>query len=73
MFSLGERLVELRKEKGMLQKAIAQKVGVSVRIYQKYEKGEGEPTVSKAARIADLFDVSIDYLMGRTEKREVNK
>jgi transcriptional regulator with XRE-family HTH domain len=73
MSMLSERLIQLKKEKKLFQKDITEAIGVSARGYQRYEKGEREPTASVLVKLADFFDVSIDYLMGRTEKREVNK
>lgn len=73
MATLAERLVQLKKEKGIKQKAIAEKAGLSLRGYQRYEKGEREPNASTLMRLADIFGVSIDYLVGRTENREINQ
>lgn len=51
----------------MSQIAVAEKVGVSPRVYQGYEYGKNEPGLSRLVHIADYFDVSLDYLAGRTD------
>lgn len=61
-----KRLKELRTEKGTSQVAIAQILGITDRGYRKYEAGDNEPTLSVLIAIADYFDVSIDYLVGRS-------
>ena len=70
MSIFSERLTELRKEKLLSQYAIAKKIGVSPRTYQDYEYGEREPQVAIFRRIADFYGVSLDYLVGRSDKRE---
>lgn len=60
-----ERLKQLRSEKQILQKDIAKYLEVTVRTYQYYESGELEPDLEKLVKLADLFKVSTDYLLGR--------
>ena len=62
-----DRIVQLRAERHLLQKDIAAAIGLSVRGYQYYEKGQKEPTLSVIIRLADYFDVSLDYLVGRSD------
>ena len=62
-----ERLIRLRKEKGLSQIALAKEIGISSRAYQEYEYEKSEPMMSNLVRIADIFDVSLDYLTGRTD------
>lgn len=69
---LSERLVELKQSRDLLQKTIASDIGVSLRAYQYYERGEREPTVTILVALADYFDVSIDYLVGRTNNPKIN-
>ena len=66
MSTLSERLQQLKTAKGVLQKDIAKDNNLSLRAYQYYERGDREPTVSVLISLADYFDVSIDYLVGRT-------
>ena len=67
MSVFSERLVLLRKEKGVSQTFAAKELNISPRAYQKYEYKEAEPKLSIAVRIADFYGVSIDYLAGRTD------
>ena len=71
--SFSERIVQLKTERRLLQKDIAASVGISLRLYQYYEKDQREPTLSVLVRLADFFDVSLDYLVGRTDNPEVNR
>lgn len=63
-----DRIIQLRKEKGISQAAFAKEIGVSVRTYQSYEYGEREPQLSILCRIADFYYVSLDYLAGRSDE-----
>lgn len=67
MPTLSERLIELKESKNLLQKDIAKAINLSLRSYQRYEYGEREPTSSILIKIADYFNVSIDYLVGRSD------
>lgn len=59
------RLAELRKEKGITQKQLAEYFHVSSGNICDYEKGRIEPNISKIIAFADFFGVSTDYLLGR--------
>ena len=65
-----ERLRELRKEKKETQVQVAQAVGLVEQHYQKFERGVNLPSLENAWKLADHFGVSLDYLVGRSEKRE---
>ena len=67
------RLKALRKEFGLNQTDMAADVGLSPSGYQCYEQGKGLPDVPRLYQLAEYFGVSIDYLLGRTEKREINQ
>lgn len=67
MSIFSERLIQLRKGRRMSQIALAKEIGVSSRIYQEYEYGKSEPRMSNLVRMADIFNVSLDYLTGRTD------
>lgn len=58
------RLKELRKEKGLTQQELADKIGVTKRTYIYWEKGDRVPKSDKAQRLADYFGVSVGYLLG---------
>mgnify|MGYP000540419868 CR=1 FL=1 len=62
-----ERIIQLKTDRDLLQKDIAAAIGLSLRAYQYYEKGQKEPTLSVLVRLADFFDVSLDYLVGRSD------
>ena len=67
---LAERLKELRKEKGVRQEQVAVAVDISMSAYCNYEQGKREPTASVLCRMADYYDVSVDYLLGRSDNRK---
>jgi len=67
MSTFSERLKESRAKKGVLQKNVAALLNVSDRQYRSYEAGEVDPPLSKAVILADYFDVSLDYLVGRSD------
>lgn len=54
-----------REAKGLTQKECADKLGISLRAWQTYEQGVSEPKQELLCKIADMFGVSLDYLLGR--------
>ena len=60
-----ERLLEQRKLYNLTQRDIAKKLEISQPSYIRYEKGLAEPTLINLVKLADIFDVSVDYLLGR--------
>lgn len=64
-----ERMRSLRKEKGMTQKEMAAELGVGYRALQCCEYYERYPDAPGLVAIADYFDISLDYLMGRSNVR----
>ncbi len=64
---LGERLKELRTEKGMTQKELAEALGINSVTYLHYEKSQREPPLSLLVEMAEYFDVTTDYLLGKTD------
>lgn len=62
-----KRMKELRKKFGLTQKAAAQELGIGQTTIANYENGTRVPDLSKISDIADLYAVSVDYLLGRTE------
>ena len=62
-----DRLAEQRKLNRMTQKEVAEYLGISQPSYIRYENGSAEPNLENLSRLADLFDVSVDYLLGRSE------
>ena len=69
MEKFSERLRELRKERGLKQKEMAEICGLKIRSYQQYEYAENYPTVPGLVFLADYFNVSLAYLMGRKDER----
>ncbi|WP_417129052.1 helix-turn-helix domain-containing protein [Ruthenibacterium lactatiformans] len=68
--TFGERLRQLRTEKGLTQKQLAVETGTSERGIQNYEMGIRNPAFDALLSLADYFDVSLDYLCGRSDVRE---
>ena len=62
-----ERLRLLRTEKGVSQKQVAEKLGITEVGYQNYEVGRRKPNFDIIPSIADFFNVSLDYLFGRSD------
>ncbi len=62
----GKLLTELRKEKGVLQRDVADHLNMTVSTISNYEKGVHLPDLNTLIRLADYFDVSTDYLLQRT-------
>lgn len=71
--TFSERLADLRKSRNLTQKQVYEAVEMSMVGYQRYEYGTREPAFQKLIALADYFDVSIDYLVGRTDNPNVNK
>ena len=63
------RLRELRKSKNVNQTALGNDVGVTLKQIQRYEHGLNEPALSVLIARADYFNVSLDYLCGRSDER----
>lgn len=64
MAKFSERLRELRKERGLKQREMAEICGLKLRGYQQYEYNESYPEVPGLVALADFFGVSLDYLHG---------
>lgn len=65
-----ERLLETRKNRGMSQETLAEKIGVSRQAVSKWETGEAQPDYAKLIALADALEVSLDYLCGRESQVE---
>ena len=70
MFS--ERIRQLRRERKLTQAVVAAEIGLSARGYKDLELG-ATPRGDTLLAIAEFYGVSADWLMGRTERREVNQ
>ncbi len=67
--TLATRLKELRKSKGYTQNQVAIYCDITEKAYQNYELQAREPKLDILIRIADLYDVSLDYLTSRTDEK----
>ena len=65
------KLLELRKEKGVRQIDIANMLKVSKQCYSNYENGLREPDFNTLQKLSEYFGVSIDYILGNTDVRTV--
>ncbi len=65
--SFNERLKKARINNGKTQKEIASAIGMTPNAYQKYELGTSEPNLAKLVFLANMFDVSLDYLLCRDD------
>ena len=63
MVEIGDRIIELRKKQGWSQSELARQVGASREAIGKYERNEAQPAVDTAKKIADIFGVTLDYLV----------
>ena len=69
MVTFGQRLKELRKEQCLSQDKLAELLNVSRQSYSRYENGISEPELNTIVKIADIFNVSLDYLLCRTNNK----
>lgn len=67
------RLGELRKNRGISQLKLSFDLNVNQNTISRYETGEREASYAMLIKIADYFDVSIDYLLERTDNPKMNK
>ena len=67
------RLKELRKKKGISQLRLATDLNTTQNTISRYETEEREPGIDELIKIADYFNVSVDYLIGRTENPKMNR
>ncbi len=67
------RLKELRKKRRISQLKLGMDLSLSQNSISRYETGEREADYATLIMFADYFDVSVDYLLGRTDKPEVNR
>ncbi|MCM1172095.1 MAG: helix-turn-helix transcriptional regulator [Clostridium sp.] len=64
---LSSRLNYIRKHKGFTAQQVADYLHINIRSYRAYESADRSPNLDTLVKIADLFDVSIDYLLGRDD------
>ncbi len=67
------RIRNLREDMDMTQTDMAKNLFISQRTYSYYESGGHDIPSEVLVRLADFYDVSVDYLLNRTDKREINR
>ena len=67
------RLKELRKARRITQLKLAMDLNLTQNTVSRYETGEREPGIAELIRIADYFQISVDYLLERTDNPEMNR
>ena len=67
------RLKDLREDKDLKQEDIAKLIGTDQSYYAKYENGKRPIPFERIIQLADFYDVSIDYIAGRTNNKNINK
>ena len=68
-----QRIQDLRTDTDMSQKQLSEILHISQRSYSHYETGSRNIPVEMLIRLANYYDISVDYLVGRTDKKEMNK
>ena len=67
-----QRIQDLRTDADMSQKQLSEILHISQRSYSHYETGSRNIPVEMLIRLANYYDISVDYLVGRTDKKEMN-
>ena len=67
------RLKELRKGRGYTQISLQMQTGIEQALLSKFENGERVPPTETLIRLADFYDVSIDYILCRTDNPKIQK
>ena len=63
----------LRKEKGLSQISLSLKLNVSQKMISAYENGKSEPSIATLMQMADIFNTSVDYIIGYTNIQPIDK
>lgn len=66
--SFGKRVTEARKKKGLSQNEVAKHIGSMAPVVGRYERDETKPSIQVAAKLADLLEISLDYLVGNSDQ-----
>ena len=73
VISVNLRIRDLREDADLTQKQIAELLMCDQSLYSKYERGERILPLQLAVQLADFYKVSLDYLVGRTDKKQINQ
>lgn len=68
-----QRLRDLREDKDMKQADVAQILGIVQTVYSRYERGFQNIPLEHLIKLADFYNVSTDYILGRTNNQKINK
>lgn len=68
-----QRIQDLRTDADLSQRQLSEILHISQRSYSHYETGSLNIPIEMLIRLANYYDISIDYLVGRTDKKEMNK
>ena len=68
-----QRLRDMREDADLTQSTVAQYLGIQQTVYSRYERGARTIPLEHLIRLADFYDVSLDFHTGRTQKMKVNK
>lgn len=71
--SMNLRIRDMREDNDLTQKQISSIINCDQSLYSKYERGEREIPLSLIIKIADYYNTSVDYLIGRTDNPEISK
>lgn len=69
---MGDKLRSLRIEKKLTQKQVADRIGLAISAVSSYESGSRYPSYEALIKLANIFHVSTDYLLGMTDRRNVD-
>lgn len=72
MVNMGKKLKALRLEKNLTQKQVADRIGLAISAVSSYESGVRYPSYEALIKLARIFHVSTDYLIGVTDKRRID-
>lgn len=67
MLEFPKRFKELRLERGLTQQILSKKLNIRQQSYNRYKHGTGEPSINTIIKLSQIFDVTIDYLLGSTD------
>ncbi|OEK08204.1 transcriptional regulator [Flavivirga aquatica] len=73
ILNIGNRIIELRKQKGWSQTDLAKAIEASRDMIGKYERNDNLPSIEVAFKLADVFDISVDFLLGKGKHSTYDK
>ena len=73
MLNIGEKIIQLRKQANLSQSELAKKIGASRTIVGNYERNTNTPSIEILIKIAKVFNVSVDYLIGEGQLSSYDK